>query len=115
MAYMTLSHREAMARSARHPRDPEPVPSTKAAAAYALSVLALFTAPFFGGLIPAVIALRLCDQAEADIARSKGFLLGAARCRKARRFVLLSFGITGVAVLTLITWWVFRETMQAVS
>ncbi|WP_144300408.1 hypothetical protein [Stackebrandtia nassauensis] len=112
---MSLSQTDAAARSARHPRDPEPVPSTKAAAAYALSVLALATAPFLGGVIPAIITLRLSAQADADIAASEGFLLGAARNRRARKNAFLAFGITGLAILTLFTWWVFRETVQSVS
>ncbi|MGH8876201.1 MAG: hypothetical protein ACRD0P_02490 [Stackebrandtia sp.] len=91
------------------------MPSTKAAAAYGLSVLALVTAPFIGGVIPAVLALRLCGQADADIAASEGFLLGAARSRRARRFAYLALGITGLAILTLITWWVVRATADTVN
>ena len=91
------------------------MPSTKAAAAFGLSVLALVTAPFIGGIIPAVVALGLCSQADADLAESQGFLLGAARSRRARRLAYLALGITGLAVLILATWWIVRATANTVN
>lgn len=106
-AFMTQSH-SAVAAAARHPADPEPVPSTKAAAAYALSLVALLTAPFVGGVIPAVMALRMSGQADADIAASDGFLLGAARSRRAAKLARISLGITGTVLLLLVVWLVFK-------
>ncbi|WP_415646942.1 hypothetical protein [Stackebrandtia soli] len=103
-----MQQSEAVAAAARHPRDPEPVPSTKAAAAFALGLVALVTAPVIGGVIPAVIALRLCDEADADIAESNGFLLGAARSRRARFFARLAFGVAGFVVVAGVLWWLYR-------
>lgn len=107
---MEPSETEVVATSAaaRHPRDPDPVPSTKAAAAYSLSLVALLTAPFLGGVIPAVLALWLADQADAEIAESEGFLLGAKRSGQARRLARLALGIAAFVVLALLTWWFYN-------
>ena len=43
--------------------DPEPAPSTKARAVFALGLVGLLTGPFVGGVIPATIALLLARQA----------------------------------------------------
>ena len=94
--------------AARHPADPDPVPSTKAAAALALSLIALVTSPFIGGVIPAIIALRLAGQADADIAASDGFLLGAARSRRARNLARIALAITALLIVLALVWWVFR-------
>ena len=99
--------------AARHPADPDPVPSTKAAAAYSLSVLALILSPIIGGVIPAVLALRLAGQADAEIAHSKGFLLGAAKSRRARRLSHVAFGVAGFVVAAWLVWWVFRLAATA--
>ena len=44
---------------ARHPMDPEPVPSTKSRAVFALGLIGLLTGVFVGGVIPATLALLL--------------------------------------------------------
>lgn len=90
--------------AARHPRDPDPVPSTKAFTAFVLSIVAVVLAPFFGGVLPALIVLRLSAQAQTDIEASEGFLLGAARCRKARRLAWIALAITAAVVVALILW-----------
>ncbi|HZE37646.1 MAG TPA: hypothetical protein VE172_02440 [Stackebrandtia sp.] len=94
---------------ARHPRDPEPVPSTKAAAAFTLSVVAVITSPFLGGVIPAALALRLSAQASSDIAASEGFLLGAKRCLRARRLAYIAFSVAVFTVLALAMWWLYLD------
>jgi hypothetical protein len=40
----------------RHPMDPEPAPSTKARAVFALGLVAFLTGAFVGGVIPATIS-----------------------------------------------------------
>lgn len=99
--------------AARHPADPDPVPSTKAAAAYALSILALVLSPVIGGVIPAVLALRLAKEADAEIAHSQGFLLGAAKSGKARRFSYIAFGVASFMTAVWLVWWVFRLAASA--
>ena len=41
----------------RHPMDPDPVRSTKAAAVLALGVAAVVTGPLVGGIVPATLGL----------------------------------------------------------
>lgn len=89
----------------RHPDDPEPVESTKIVAARLLAVLGVFLSPFVGGVIPALIALMLARQAEADIHASEGFLLGASRLPQIRRLSWIAIWIaTGVVVAALLVW-----------
>ncbi|MEV0646541.1 hypothetical protein AB0I28_14885 [Phytomonospora sp. NPDC050363] len=93
----------------RDPRDPDPVPSTKAVTAMALAVVAVITAPFIGGVIPAFIALRLAGQAEGEIVASKGFLTGSARVRRGRWLAQLALLIAAAVVLLgLLLWLVDR-------
>ncbi|MFD0558338.1 hypothetical protein FB566_3640 [Stackebrandtia endophytica] len=99
--------------AARHPADPDPVPSTKASAAYALSVIAVLTAPMIGGVIPALLAMRMAKQADAEIAHSRGFLLGAAKSRQARRFSIIALGVAGFVVAAWLVWWAFRVAARA--
>lgn len=101
---MTTSQPSGSAVTVRHPQDPDPVPSTKAAAAFALSIVALMTSPLIGGVIPGVTALVLARQADADIAASDGFLLGARQARRAR---LLARAALAVAALTVTAWLVW--------
>jgi hydroxylaminobenzene mutase len=65
----------------RHPLDPEPVRSTKAAAVLALGVAAVVTAPLVGGIIPATIGLALAREARGDLVQSQGYLTGARQLR----------------------------------
>ncbi len=101
--------------AARHPRDPDPVPSTKALTAFTLSIVAVVMAPFFGGVIPALISLRLCAQAQDDIEASGGFLLGAARCRKARRLAWIALAITAGVLVALIIWRMYAMLGQGAA
>src|SRR2546430_17163860 len=61
---------------ARHPLDPDPVRSTKAAAVLALGIVAALTGFFLGGLVPATLALLLARQARAEQVAAAGFLTG---------------------------------------
>ncbi|MDR7279481.1 hypothetical protein [Catenuloplanes atrovinosus] len=66
----------------RHPLDPEPVRSTKAPTVFALGLIALFTGPLVGGLVPATIALLLARQAGREAYASGGYLTGGAWIRR---------------------------------
>ncbi|GAA4908112.1 hypothetical protein LX16_3106 [Stackebrandtia albiflava] len=99
--------------AARHPADPEPVPSTKAAAAYALGIVAVVTSPFVGGVIPALLALRIATQADAEIAHSEGFLLGAAKSRRARRLAWIAVAVACFVVAAWLVWWIFQLAVDA--
>ncbi|GAA5178105.1 hypothetical protein GCM10023322_04380 [Rugosimonospora acidiphila] len=65
----------------RHPLDPDPVPSTKAAAVLALGVVAAITGFFVGGLIPAALALLMARDARREMSAAGGFLTGGRRIR----------------------------------
>ena len=93
----------------RDPRDPDPVPSTKAVAALALGVVAVITAPFVAGVIPATVALRLAGQAEAEIVASKGFLTGSGRVRKARWFAQLALLVAAAVILIGVVLWLVNR------
>ena len=89
----------------RHPDDPEPVESTKVVAARLLAAVGVALSPFVGGAIPALIALLLARQAEADIRASEGFLLGASRLPLVRRLSWIAIAIsTAVVVAGLLVW-----------
>jgi (hydroxyamino)benzene mutase len=76
----------------RHPLDPEPMRSTKAPTVFALGLIALFTGPLVGGLVPAVIALLLARQADREAYASGGYLTGGVWIR--RGVALAWIGIT---------------------
>ncbi|MCC3765686.1 hypothetical protein K3N28_21740 [Glycomyces sp. TRM65418] len=86
----------------RHPDDPEPVESTKIVAARLLAAIGIALSPFVGGAIPACIALLLARQAEADIRRSEGFLLGGSRLPSIRRLSWAALGIAAAIVVALL-------------
>ena len=69
----------------RHPLDPEPAPSTKARAVYALGVVALITGPFVGGVVPATVGLLLARQVDRQAYEAGGYLTGSAYVRRGRR------------------------------
>src|SRR5262245_66411307 len=79
----TIAARDAAssASATRHPLDPEPVRSTKAAAVLALGVAAVVTGPVVGGLIPATLGLALARQARSDLIAGQGYLTGARQLR----------------------------------
>ena len=67
--------------STRHPLDPDPARSTKAAAVLALGVAAVVTGPFLGGIVPATVGLALARQARGDLAAGRGYLTGGPQVR----------------------------------
>ncbi|XVU30371.1 hypothetical protein ACQPZJ_03980 [Actinoplanes sp. CA-054009] len=66
--------------------DPDPAPSSKARAVFALGLVGFLTGPFVGGVIPATLALVLARQAARQAYDAKGFLTGSAWIRRGRRF-----------------------------
>jgi hydroxylaminobenzene mutase len=70
---------------ARHPMDPDPEPSTKARAVFALGLVGLLTGPLVGGAIPATVALLLARQAHRQAWLAGGYLTGSAWIRRGRR------------------------------
>ncbi|GAB3646297.1 hypothetical protein [Glycomyces tarimensis] len=97
----------------RHPDDPDPVESTKVVAAFTLAVLAVVFSPFVGGAIPALLALMLARQAEADIRASEGFLLGAGRLPRIRRLAWIALGIAAAAVIAMLLVWAIAAARSA--
>jgi (hydroxyamino)benzene mutase len=69
----------------RHPMDPDPAPSSKARAVFALGLVGFLTGPFVGGVIPATVALLLARQTARQAYDSQGYLTGAAWVRRGRR------------------------------
>jgi (hydroxyamino)benzene mutase len=83
----------------RHPLDPEPVRSTKAAAVLALGVAAVVTGPLLGGIIPATVGLTLARQARTEIVASQGYLTGA---RQLRIGLVMAWVGIGLAIAALV-------------
>jgi hypothetical protein len=83
----------------RHPLDPEPVRSTKAAAVLALGVVSVVTGPVVGGIIPAAVGLTMARQARSDLVAGRGYLTGV---RQLRAGVLLAWLGLGLAVAALV-------------
>ena len=83
----------------RHPLDPEPVRSTKAAAVLALGVAAVVTGPVVGGIIPATLGLTLARQARSDLIAGQGYLTGA---RQLRAGMMLAWVGLGLAIAALV-------------
>jgi (hydroxyamino)benzene mutase len=65
--------------------DPEPAPSTKARAVFALGLVALLTGALVGGVIPATLALILARQVRRQAYTARGYLTGAAWVRRGER------------------------------
>jgi len=83
----------------RHPLDPEPVRSTKAAAVLALGIAAVITGPFVGGLIPAALGLVLARQASDDLVASRGYLTGARHVRTGRTLAWVGIALAIAAIV----------------
>ena len=69
----------------RHPLDPDPAPSSKARAVFALGLAGLLTGAFVGGVIPATIALLLARQTARQQYEARGYLTGSVWVRRGRR------------------------------
>jgi (hydroxyamino)benzene mutase len=83
----------------RHPLDPDPVPSTKARAVFALGVVAALTGFFLGGLIPATLALLLARQARRERVASAGYLVGARPIRMGVRLAWMGIVLAATAMV----------------
>jgi (hydroxyamino)benzene mutase len=70
---------------ARHPLDPDPAPSTKAKAVFALGLIGFLLGAFVGGAIPAVVALLMSRQVMRQAYASGGYLTGSAWVARGRR------------------------------
>jgi hydroxylaminobenzene mutase len=83
--------------------DPEPAPSTKARAVFALGLVALFTGPLVGGVIPATIALVLARQTVRQQYASAGYLTGSKWVRRGRRMAWagIILALTALVVATI--------------
>ena len=88
----------------RHPLDPEPVRSTKAATVLALGIAAVITGPLVGGLIPAALGLVLAREAGEDLAAGRGYLTGARNLRVGRTlaWVGIVLAVTALVVASII-------------
>ncbi len=84
----------------RHPQDPDPTRSTKAAAVLALGVAAIVTGPMVGGIVPATIGLLLAREARGDMVAGRGYLTGDRFLRIGR---ILAWVGLGLAVASLVT------------
>jgi len=88
---------------ARHPLDPEPAPSTKARAVFALGLIGLLTGPLVGGVIPATIALLLARQTAREAYAAGGYLTGGRWIRRGRKLawggLVLALSALVVAVI----------------
>lgn len=87
----------------RHPDDPEPVPATKARAAWWLGLVALLTGPLIGGVVPGTVALVLVAQFRRDAYPAGGFLTGAASARRGERLAWIGILLAAATVLAVVT------------
>lgn len=83
----------------RHPLDPDPAPSSKARAVFALGLVGFLTGAFVGGVIPATVALVLARQAARDAYAAKGYLTGSAWIRRGRRLAWAGVVLALVALV----------------
>jgi hypothetical protein len=84
----------------RHPQDPDPARSTKAAAVLALGVAAIVTGPLVGGIVPATIGLVLAREARSDMIAGRGYLTGAGQLRLGRMLAWIGLGLAVAALVT---------------
>jgi hydroxylaminobenzene mutase len=83
--------------------DPDPAPSTKARAVFALGLTGFLTGAFVGGVIPATIALLLARQAARQAYAAGGYLTGSKWIRRGHRLawagIVLALTALVVAVI----------------
>jgi len=83
--------------------DPDPAPSGKAHAVFALGLLGFLMGAFVGGVIPATIALLMARQVERQAYAAGGYLTGSAWVRRGRRLawagIILALTALVVAVI----------------
>ncbi|MFI5492543.1 hypothetical protein [Actinoplanes sp. NPDC051859] len=80
--------------------DPDPVPSTKARAVFALGLAGLLTGPLVGGVIPATLALLLGRQVHREQWVAEGYLTGGKWLHRGRRmaWVGIVFAVTTLVI-----------------
>jgi hypothetical protein len=83
--------------------DPDPEPSTKARAVFALGLVGFLTGPLVGGVIPATIALLLARQSARQAYAAGGYLTGSIWIRRGRRFAWagLVLALTALVIATI--------------
>jgi hypothetical protein len=83
--------------------DPEPAPSTKARAVFALGLVAFLTGAMVGGVIPATIALLLARQVRRQAYAAGGYLIGARWVRRGERLAWagIVLALTALVVATI--------------
>ena len=86
----------------RHPLDPDVVASSKATAVLVLGIIAVITGPLVGGVVPAIVALVLSEQAVDDITVGRGYLTGLSRVRAGRILAWIGILLAAAAVVTAI-------------
>ena len=83
--------------------DPEPAPSSKARAVFALGLVAFLTGALVGGVIPATVALLLARQVRRQAFTAGGYLTGALWVRRGQRLawagIVLALTALVVAVI----------------
>ena len=83
--------------------DPEPAPSTKARAVFALGLAGFLGGALIGGVIPATVALVLARQVNRQAYAAGGYLTGSAWVRRGRRLawagIVLALTALVVAVI----------------
>ncbi len=73
--------------------------STKATLVLVLGIVAVITGPLVGGVVPAVLAFVLADQARADVAASHGYLIGLDRIRRGRMLAAVGLFLAAAALV----------------
>jgi len=91
----------------RHPADPDPVRSTKAGAVFALGLVAAITGLLVGGVVPAVVALLLANQARREAYSSRGYLTGAGWLRRGERLAWTGLLLAAVTLTLALVFGIF--------
>jgi len=84
----------------RHPLDPDPVRSTKAATVLVLGIAAMVTGPLVGGVVPAALGMVLARQARADLVAGRGYLTGHRQVRLGLVFAWVGIALAAAALVT---------------
>jgi (hydroxyamino)benzene mutase len=84
----------------RHPLDPDPVRSTKAATVLVLGIVAVVTGPLLGGVVPATLGLLLARQARTDLVAGRGYLTGGRQLRLGRQLAWIGIALAAAALVT---------------
>lgn len=86
--------------TSRHPLDPDPTRSTKAAAVLALGVAAVVTGPLVGGIVPATLGLVMGREARVDLIAGRGYLTGSRQLRIGLILAWIGIALAAAALVT---------------